>query len=187
MLQFLVAACSRERNVYVRKIFFFSAGLLPILLMILYFKLSLAPPNDLISGLGWKATWIRISDLSRYSLIATAFLKEMIRLPVPLLVFYLLCLGISADKQHRHASIPLLWAMAVMLLGYFFVYVTSYQDLSWHLNTSLNRLLLQLWPSTVFIFFLFVRTPEEAARTGALFFLRRLKKDNNGSPDSKKS
>lgn len=162
LAQFTAAASSRDWRVHTRQMLFFSAGLLPVLLIILYFKLSLAPPNDLISSLGWRTTVGRILDFSRYSLITRVFLEEMVRFPVLLLAFYLLCLGIPSNEQRRSEGTPLLWVLGTMLLGYFLAYVTTPQNLSWHLDTSLRRLLLQLWPSAVFTFFLFVRTPEEA-------------------------
>jgi hypothetical protein len=40
--------------------------------------------------------------------------------------------------------------------------LTTPQDLAWQLRTSLDRLLLQLWPSAVFLYLLVVRTPEQA-------------------------
>jgi hypothetical protein len=53
-------------------------------------------------------------------------------------------------------------ALGLTLAGYAFVYLTTPQDLAWHLRTSLHRLLLQLWPSALFVFFLLVKTPEQA-------------------------
>jgi hypothetical protein len=38
----------------------FVAGLAPVLLVVLYFKLTLAPPNDLVSNLGWHETVPRL-------------------------------------------------------------------------------------------------------------------------------
>ncbi len=37
-------------------------------------------------------------------------------------------------------------------------------DLTWQLNNSMNRLLLQLWPCAVLVFFLSLRRPEEARK-----------------------
>ena len=48
-----------------------------------------------------------------------------------------------------------------MLAGYYWVYILTPVNLTWHLQTSLNRLLAQLWPSAVFAYFLTTRTIEE--------------------------
>jgi hypothetical protein len=44
--------------------------------------------------------------------------------------------------------------------GYFMVYVLHPLDLRWLLATTLDRLLLQLWPAIVFLCFLVARVPE---------------------------
>jgi hypothetical protein len=48
----------------------------------------------------------------------------------------------------------------IILGSYFAVYLITPHDLDWHLMTSLNRLLLQLWPTIIFITFMAARTPE---------------------------
>jgi hypothetical protein len=48
-----------------------------------------------------------------------------------------------------------------MLGGYFGVYVLTPKDLGWHLGTSLDRLLPQLWPLALFPSFLAAASPEE--------------------------
>jgi len=48
-------------------------------------------------------------------------------------------------------------------LGYFFAYVLTPLDLTWHLGTALGRLYLHLWPSLIFLLLIVLRTPEETA------------------------
>jgi hypothetical protein len=52
-------------------------------------------------------------------------------------------------------------ALALMFVGYFFVYVLTPMDLIWHLGTSLERLLLQMWPTFLFLLFLVIGPAEE--------------------------
>jgi len=52
--------------------------------------------------------------------------------------------------------------LTLALIGEFFVYIVTPTDMEWLLSTSLNRLILQLWPAAVFIFFMVTRSPEEA-------------------------
>jgi hypothetical protein len=70
-------------------------------------------------------------------------------------------------KQDRRFLLTAALCLCGMAAGYFFIYVTTPQNLAWHIRTSLNRLLLHLWPSAVFVFFLIVRTAESAGVNGA--------------------
>ena len=45
------------------------------------------------------------------------------------------------------------------MLGYFAIYLMTPLDLGYHLGSSLERLLLQLWPIGLFVFFSSVREP----------------------------
>ena len=47
--------------------------------------------------------------------------------------------------------------LVLTLAGYFAIYIITPRDLYWHLRFSLNRLFLQIWPSAIFLFFLFCR------------------------------
>jgi hypothetical protein len=44
--------------------------------------------------------------------------------------------------------------VGLMLLSYYFVYVLTPFDIPWHISTSFDRLLVQLWPSLVLTVFL---------------------------------
>jgi hypothetical protein len=48
-------------------------------------------------------------------------------------------------------------ALLLVVTGYWVVYLTTPFELGWHLGTTLGRLLLQLWPSFVFMLFLIAR------------------------------
>lgn len=45
-------------------------------------------------------------------------------------------------------------------LGFFFVYVTTPRDLYFHLGTFLDRLLLQLWSSCLFVLFVLINSSD---------------------------
>jgi hypothetical protein len=49
---------------------------------------------------------------------------------------------------------------ASQLLIYLLVYVVTPHDLQWHMNYSMSRLLIHIFPLALFAFFLIVRTPE---------------------------
>ena len=43
--------------------------------------------------------------------------------------------------------------VCLMLASYYVVYVTTPFDISWHVSTSVDRLLVQLWPALVLTVF----------------------------------
>ena len=53
--------------------------------------------------------------------------------------------------------------LGAMLAGYFFVYLTTPHDLAWHVNTSMDRLLIHLWPSTLLAVFLYLGDPTKCS------------------------
>lgn len=146
-------------------------GAVPILLVIAYFKLFIAPPGDLFSS---PQMLEKVTDPSRYWLIARWFGKELFFFSgwklVPLtigLAIYSQLLGSEISRQYRSSFSLSTLVLAVTLTGYFAVYVITPYDLRWHLRFSLDRLFLQLWPSALFVYFLAVRTPEQWIARGS--------------------
>jgi 4-amino-4-deoxy-L-arabinose transferase-like glycosyltransferase len=142
----------------------FAVGLLPVAAVLLAFKVYLAPANDLVAGQGPGATAVRLADGSRYAQVGAAWVAELARLgpgAVPLLALYGLLVGRATSGRRRGLGHTLL-VLGGMAGGYTAVYLITPQDLTWHLKTSLERLLLQLWPTGLFAFFLAVATPQEA-------------------------
>lgn len=154
----------------------FLAGALPVLALVLAFKLTLAPANDIMAGVGIAPLAEKLLDPERYRQIARAFVltglsftrgvidvNQVMRFnpgPVgPLLLgAYLLLAGIRLPRQERSGLTAAAVTTALMLSGYFAIYVITSQDLSWHLATSLNRLFLQLWPAVILLAFLIARS-----------------------------
>jgi hypothetical protein len=158
-------------KIYLRRMPSFALCLVPILVIVAYFKIAFAPANDLLSGQGFQATLARLTDLSRYWVIFKAFVRggfyfgewyHLFGLP-PLLGIYLLVIGVKINTEDRLPVLYTLLALTLALAGYFFVFVTTPHDVVWHLRDSLDRLLLQLWPSFVFTYLLIVRKPEPAS------------------------
>jgi len=142
----------------------FLLGAAPVLLVLAYFKLAIAPPGDLLAS--GSSMLSKIADLSRYWLIVRWFGKELFLftgLPVLtiIVVIYGKLLGSGLPRKLHDSVWTSAAALALTLAGYFAVYVITPYDLRWHLRFSLNRLMLQLWPSALFLFFVAVRTPEE--------------------------
>jgi hypothetical protein len=147
---------------FAKELLFFLAGLIPVLAVIVYFKACIAPPNDLLSGQGADLTRARLLDGSRYILTAKAFISQMLSFgrwqiyPVALGIYLLFC-GRDVKAENKTPIVASAGVIALMLGGYFMVYITSPLDLAYHLKTSLHRILLHLWPLTLFTFFLVIR------------------------------
>lgn len=144
-------------------------GILPVMVLLAYFKLYIAPNNDLISGQDVPSTLARISHLSRYGQISAAFFTGMLALDrwqvyPPLLAAYMKVAGITRRPAGRFAGLTALAVVFTALCGFFCVYLVTPHDLHWHLRTALHRLLLQVWPATLLMVFLLIRQ-KDATRT----------------------
>ena len=132
------------------------SGTAPALLTGWWFRDTVAPPNDLMNQqVGHVLT--KLADPARYAQILLATLSEVWRhypwLPV-LGAGVLIC---GCDRRLL-AGAPLT-ILSTVVLGYFAVYLITPLDLGYHLGSSLERLLLQLWPIGLFVFFSNVRVP----------------------------
>ncbi len=162
-------AWGKKRAASYRCLWAFGAGLLPMLVLVVGFKVAFAPPNDLLSTLGVERTWDRLIAPERYVIVIGEYARHVasfgnngVGSVAWILLAYLLAVGVS-----RH-ELRLPWVRAgasivvLLLAGHFLVFVSMADELSRLLDSSLDRLLLQLWPSALFLFFMVVRTPEES-------------------------
>lgn len=159
----------RQSGGWRRELRTFAFGLTPVLLVVLYFKLALTPPNDLVSNQGWHATIPRLLAPLRYVEIVRGFKNVVVDLgdaslfnPLLILLLYLVCVGIEPDERDKPGLATGLLTLGLIVTGYGLVYLTTPQDLAYHLETSATRLLLQLWPSMVFLAFLAACPPERS-------------------------
>jgi hypothetical protein len=133
----------------------------PILLLILWFKHSIAPPGDLFSDPA--TTLHRALGPARLWAIIRWFVKGSLRfghwlwIPGSLLLPGLYFVTYRVSDRHNPPGVRTsILALSLTLAGYFAVYMITPYDIYWHLRFSLSRLLLQLWPSTLFLFFLWL-------------------------------
>jgi len=99
---------------------------------------SVAPPS----------LWKRLSDLRRYWAILLAVLNRLIRIDRWNL-FLAACVASfffrPRTNQGRASRRALAIALLVTSAGYFAAYLATPHNLTWHINTSINRLILQMW------------------------------------------
>jgi len=175
VVSLLLAGWRSGWRVCLREASMFAIGLLPVLAVVAWFKLALAPLNYLQAGnysapgamqhyLDPDSVSHKLTDFLRYRIVFKAMASELLffngrRVGItPLLILYALCTRLR--KSNVLSASAGLAILMLMLIGYFFVYITTPLKLAHHLDTSLVRLLLQLWPSWVFVFFMATSTPK---------------------------
>jgi hypothetical protein len=144
------------------------AGAGPTIVLVLVFKGILASGNSSLVGSSLPGALQRLSDFGRYGTILAGFVKELTSGMTegfyhPILPMLILAAVLRFDPESRtHARFAAIVA-ATMLAGYFGVYVITSNDVAWQLQTSLTRLLVQLWPLGVIACFAALRAPESFA------------------------
>lgn len=135
----------------------FALGLLPAILLVGYFRFTLAPPNDLATAQSLDHVVASLVSPSRYAdvLLAYAmFVWDELALALAVSLVCALLLGLSwRDRGDAIVTEPAA-VLSLVAAGYFMVYVTTPKPLAWHLATSLSRLAIQLWPSALLCVFL---------------------------------
>jgi len=162
--RFFMITAKQGLKTYFKQMGPFAIGLAPVVLVIIYFKARFGAANLFLSGEG-PSMLEKLLDGRRYVAVLSELKTQLtgmggwIIAPIIVLLLYLLLLGPSKESKNPNA-VAALMTLFLMLLGYFFIFIITPFDLKWHLATTLDRLLMQLWPSFIFVFFLSVRTPE---------------------------
>ena len=128
-------------------------GAVLFVVAIAWAKFSLAVSNDLFRNQSNQpddpTPWDKLVDPSRHKLIFTAY-WEFLRANVTVWssVLLVLLLPIAGWRPGRLGGVLLGMGTALFLTttGYYTVYLVTPHDLTWHLSTSLSRLMTQLWP-----------------------------------------
>ena len=153
----------------------FGTGLILPLAITIFFKVAVLGESDLIGA--QSNTIGKVLDLSRHTkiiesaigalrLLGQSFGQWSISVWVPLLLF-ILYRGIDRRAMQNLGCRTGLMTLGIVMAGYYMVYVVTPQDLSWHLGTSIDRLLLHLWPSALLIVGLAVKHKER--RQGSIY------------------
>jgi hypothetical protein len=136
----------------------FAAGALPLLALVAGFKLSPYPRTNYLFADQTRATALhKLADFGRWVEIAKAFAEQPFSprrwgfgfwAVVPVLLLRLLRRGGAWTPVEKHS-----WTTAgLALLGYFPVYLITTWTLQLHLETSLDRLYLHIYPSALLAF-----------------------------------
>jgi len=141
----------------------FVCGLLPPAAIVLYFKLTLAPRSPQF-GQKMQTMMQHLADPTRYGAILRAFAYELGRGTGPVLLALVLSailLGRTRDLLARRQAAIVGWILGFAALAYGFTLLTVRAELTWVLSHSMDRLVLQLWPSALLAVLLYVSSPSE--------------------------
>lgn len=158
-LLFFVAMFLSTAIVLRKKIVLFLLGAFPVIIVLFVHNFfvvrqNISLPYDLITPI------TRLLDYSRHYIAIKKFITEIFYFgqwkinPWLLLIFILIFFRkkiISKEAVYFRMQIfVMLWTIVL----YYLAYIFSSFALDWYLERSLNRLLIQLWPCFVYIFFL---------------------------------
>ncbi|MBW2249268.1 MAG: glycosyltransferase family 39 protein [Deltaproteobacteria bacterium] len=177
--RFIVVTLQKGLGAFFKEAVIFSAGLTPVLIIIAYFKFllvsqnivylkdQLAPPGTHIFNQDFNVLLNSLTDIKNYIMIGKTFLIKFYELEKWMLVVFpvfILLMGRSDKKQNNPGIYTSLLILMIMICGYFTVFlVYPLDNLEWLLEMTVKRLLLQILPSFIFVFFLITAAPEETA------------------------
>ena len=131
----------------------FGLGLLIPLAVIVFFKLTVPVENDLIGNQTVEAATKRITDIERYTFTLNYFFRTFwnfgawtITPLIPLFLF-MAFRGFNPAVMRNAGWRAAVLVIAIVMVGYYVVYINTPLELKYHLDSSFNRLVLQLWPS----------------------------------------
>jgi len=135
----------------------------PVLTVFL-FKRFISLNNDLFADNSLSQIILKLFTPSRYIQILIHLVSELIHLgnwPISILIVLLVYGWIMGFSRLEPSAEKVLWILPLAQFSiYMFIYVITPHDLEWHLNYSMSRLLIHLFPMVLCSFFLFVNTPE---------------------------
>jgi hypothetical protein len=119
------------------------------LFITVYFKLIYAPTNDLVAASQNQTLRIvgDLQDKNRYISILKALANELFSNFWMAFILFLLLLLVN---RNFYKSLPFL-VLLIMFSGYMMIYLITPYNLTWHLSTSLSRVLYQIYPSFLYI------------------------------------
>ncbi len=139
-------------------------GMLPILFLLAYFKLVIAPPHRIVMQQGG-IIFAKLMDYSRYK-IALQWITGQFPIFGQWIInpWWLFLVGvlfkIKNIKENSYRFIPLFVLVLLMLIGFFFAEIITPLSLYYYLSTSAHRLLFQLFPSFIFVYFLAIKSKD---------------------------
>jgi hypothetical protein len=143
------------------RILYFLCGSAFPLLIVLLFKILLAPGNDLFQNN--TSILEKLADPARYSMILAEFARHISAFGGwPVGIFWVMAgyaVIVGLEINHSRGAYVVAMLPLLQLAGYFVIYLITPRELAWHLSTSLGRLLTQIFPLSIFILMLSMKLP----------------------------
>jgi hypothetical protein len=144
-------------SVFRKRFFPFLAGMAVPLAVTLYFKLAIAPPNDIIGAQTFDSVVMRLFDWDRHAMILRTIVSNTVVFgrwaisPVIFLVAWIALRGVDSRRMRGLGFRTAAATIGIVLVGYYFVYLNTPIPIQIHLDTSLDRLMLHVWPSALLL------------------------------------
>ena len=145
----------------------FLQGLALPVLIVVFFKVTYPPPNDLFSG--QDALLAKLLDPARYTQIIQATISVSQRLngwkysSIVILLLYGILSGLPRKIRPGVEIFALLFLL--QYAGYFVIFLATPHDLAWHLDTALWRMLMQIYPLLILFVLTLCAAPKEFGMT----------------------
>jgi hypothetical protein len=131
-------------------------GLGPVLVVVVLFKILVAPVNDLMDGIQrpgvlnyWK-DHVRVGFVARYMATRALAWGGWWSAAGPGIAVLAVAALRRPPRERGALTVTASGALLLIQLGIFFaVYVMTPHSVAWHLETSWSRLIAQLWPTFV--------------------------------------
>ncbi len=124
-------------------------------LALLLFKLTLSPPGQLLEQIASHRPLEKLADADRHGVVAWSMGRGLFTwggwFPIPGSVLLVACIALASVHWR---SVPKEvgiggGVVGLMVCAYYGIYVMSLYDLEWHLFTTWERLIAQLWPTMI--------------------------------------
>lgn len=159
---FVIFTVWQRRTAIAKRAGWLLAGVAPGVLLTLWLKFFLAPAVDPLVTQGVSGM-ARLHDLSRYMQVASGFFNNLLNLgsgvahPLVLLAVLGVLLRWQIEERYRLPALIASTVLILVFLSYCAVYLVTPYGLAWQLQSSFDRLILQLWPSFLLVFFVLLR------------------------------
>jgi hypothetical protein len=145
------------------------AGLIVPLAVVIFVKSRIGAENDIFAGQHYEQIMPRVMNLDRYRMIADYLVHKIWTFgawsfaPIIPVLALVLFTGIHRQAVRTPGWIGSVAILVLVACGYFAIYVITPLDLKWHIETSMERLLLHLWPSALMLAAVATRTNVQRA------------------------
>jgi hypothetical protein len=168
LLTFLVAVVVAVRRRDGRQLLWSIAGAAPVLIAVVWFKLALAPSSGLVEGQSLTVILTRLLDPARHRTVLELVAQHAMRWSAPIAFAVFPIVSVVAVWMAVRVGGPvrvMTMILGLLLAAYYVVYVTTPFDITWHVTTSVDRLLVQLWPALVLTVFLGLQSSVSGPRS----------------------